>query len=312
MLCIVTTSAGATKQPRHIKKLEIKTMKKIIVSFSGGKTSAFMTKKLIDQYGKENIVCVFANTGAEHPETLDFVNRCDKEWGLGVIWLEAKVNHDGFGRGYGTKYHVVDYRSASRDSEPYEDVIKKFGLANMKYLHCTREMKERPITAWIKDKYKKGDYVLAIGIRADEIDRVNLFQKKTRNLVYPLADNGYRREDVEKFWHSQPFTLNIPSYLGNCVYCHKKTDRKLFTIAKENPQWFDFVIYAGKKYANVGSEHEGGRKIYRKNRTAKQIIMEANNVDFEPWRDDVQYFPNSDIDTGGGCGESCEVFSDNF
>ena len=286
-------------------------MKQIIVSFSGGKTSAFMTYKLIQQYGKENITCIFANTGAEHPETLDFIHKCDKEWGLNMILVEAKVNHDGRGSGFSTKYEVVNYDNCSRDSEPYEEVIKKYGLANTKYLHCTREMKERPITAWIKDNFKKDEYVLAIGIRADEIDRVNLVEKKTRNLVYPLADNGYRREDVEQFWREQEFTLNLPSYLGNCVYCHKKTDRKLFTIAKETPQWFDFMIYAGRKYANVGSTREEGRKVYRNNRTAKQIVMMAHNTDFEPWSDDVEYTPELDLDFGG-CGESCEVFSDNF
>ena len=286
-------------------------MKQIIVSFSGGKTSAFMTYKLIQQYGKENITCIFANTGAEHPETLDFINKCDKRWGLNMIWVEAKVNHEGRGAGFSTKYYIVNYDNCSRDSEPYEQVIKKYGLANAKYLHCTREMKERPITAWTKDNFKKDEYVLAIGIRADEIDRVNLVEKKTRNLVYPLADNGYRREDVEQFWREQEFTLDLPSYLGNCVYCHKKTDRKLFTIAKETPKWFDFMTYAGSKYAKVGSTHEEGRKIYRKNRTAKQIIMEAHNTDFEPWADDVEYMPELDLDFGG-CGESCEVFSDNF
>lgn len=285
-------------------------MNKIIISFSGGKTSAFMTRKLIDQYGLENIVCIFANTGAEDEKTLQFVNECDKRWNLNMIWVEAKVNHDGFGRGFGTKYTITDFESCSRDSEPYEEVIKKFGLANMKYLHCTREMKERPITAWTKDNFNKDEYVLAIGIRADEIDRVNLVEKTTRNLVYPLADNGYRKEDVNKYWEESDFTLDLPSYRGNCVTCHKKTDRKLFTIAMDTPEAFDFMARAGQEYRHTGSS-QGGRTIYRNNRTAWQVIQEGKRTDFIPWSDDNEYTPELDLDFGG-CGESCEVFSDNF
>lgn len=285
-------------------------MNKIIISFSGGKTSAFMTRKLIDQYGLDNIVCIFANTGAEDEKTLQFVNECDKRWNLNMIWVEAKVNHDGFGRGFGTKYTITDFESCSRDSEPYEEVIKKFGLANMKYLHCTREMKERPITAWTKDNFNKDEYVLAIGIRADEIDRVNLIEKTTRNLVYPLADNGYRKEDVNKYWEESDFTLDLPSYRGNCVTCHKKSDRKLFTIAMETPEAFDFMARVGQEYRHTGSS-QGGRTIYRNNRTAWQVIQEGKRTDFIPWSDDNEYTPELDLDFGG-CGESCEVFSDNF
>jgi len=52
--------------------------KNLLISFSGGKTSAYMThyilNNLMDQY---NPVVVFANTGREHEETLEFVRDCD-------------------------------------------------------------------------------------------------------------------------------------------------------------------------------------------------------------------------------------------
>ena len=288
--------------------------KHIVVSFSGGRTSAYMAKMLIDQHGLENVTCVFANTGSEHEKTLDFVHECDKRWGLNVIWLEAKVNHEGRGRGFSTTYTVVDYESASRDNEPFEEVIKKFGLANTKYLHCTRELKERPITAWTRDNYAKGGYNLAIGIRSDEMDRQNLVAKVTRNITYPLIEMGKTISDVESYWESSSFDLGIPSYLGNCVTCHKKADRKLFTIAMEDPSYFDWIIYAEDKYSQIGSD-QGGRKVYRKNRTARDIIFEANNTPFKPWedlsKDDFIEQFEFDLDLGGGCGDSCEVFSDN-
>ena len=62
-----------------------------IISFSGGRTSAFMLWKVLDAYdGKlpENIKVCFANTGKEMPETLDFVRDCQEKWGVDITWLE--------------------------------------------------------------------------------------------------------------------------------------------------------------------------------------------------------------------------------
>ena len=48
-----------------------------IINFSGGRTSAYMTKRLIDE-GLDDYIVAFQNTGEEMPETLDFINECDK------------------------------------------------------------------------------------------------------------------------------------------------------------------------------------------------------------------------------------------
>lgn len=47
----------------------------VLISFSGGRTSAFMTKFIIEHYGKNaNTHILFANTGKENEETLVFLN----------------------------------------------------------------------------------------------------------------------------------------------------------------------------------------------------------------------------------------------
>ena len=54
-----------------------------IINFSGGRTSAYMTKRLIDEGGE--YLVTFQNTGKEMPQTLDFINECDKRWGLNIV-----------------------------------------------------------------------------------------------------------------------------------------------------------------------------------------------------------------------------------
>jgi len=101
-------------------------IKKIAVSFSGGRTSAYMTQRILREYKETHeIVVTFANTGLEHEKTLEFVHNCDKHMGFGTVWLEAVVDPR---ENKGTRHKVVTFETAARDGEPFEDVIKKYGI----------------------------------------------------------------------------------------------------------------------------------------------------------------------------------------
>ena len=71
----------------------------LVVSFSGGRTSAFMARALQLRYeGKRELIFIFANTGKERIETLDFINECETRWNLNCVWLEYDlVELDYFG-----------------------------------------------------------------------------------------------------------------------------------------------------------------------------------------------------------------------
>lgn len=50
-----------------------------LISFSGGRTSALMLKRIIDAHGgtlPADVFVAFANTGREREETLRFVHEC--------------------------------------------------------------------------------------------------------------------------------------------------------------------------------------------------------------------------------------------
>ena len=68
----------------------------ISISFSGGKTSAYMLAMILEAKRAgiipQPIHVTFCNTGLEHEETLKFVQRCDDHFKAGVVWLEAVVN----------------------------------------------------------------------------------------------------------------------------------------------------------------------------------------------------------------------------
>ena len=66
----------------------------------GGETSAYMTKLLIDELKDSDIAVsvVFANTGQENEQTLEFVRDCEKWFNYPVSWIES-VPYPGMGEG---------------------------------------------------------------------------------------------------------------------------------------------------------------------------------------------------------------------
>lgn len=271
---------------------------KVLVSFSGGKTSAYMSHFLKEKWsGKKEIKYVFANTGQEREETLEFVDQCDKYFGLNLIWVEAVVNESG----KGTKHKIVNFNSASRNGEPFVEVIKKYGIPNKSYPHCTRELKAAPIKSYA-DSIGWSDCKMAIGIRADEPSRIGTDPK----FIYPLADNFIDKIDVNNFWEKMPFSLQLQEHEGNCSWCWKKSDRKLFMLIKDRPEIFEFPREMEKKYsragANAGGEYQ--RAFFRRGRTTDQLFAEYDVI-ASTGEIQLRMFD----DESSGCTESCEPFT---
>ena len=286
----------------------------IAVSFSGGRTSAYMCWWLITNYSdKYNFIFIFANTGLEHEKTLEFVDQCDREFVLNLIWVEAVV-HEGR---KGCTHKIVNFAAASRNGEPFEEVIKKYGIANQDYPHCNRELKLSPMTSYLRENFKARP-VFAIGIRADELDRINP-EYNSKKLVYPLAFwHPTTKEEIRHWWKDQVFDLEIPEHHGNCVTCWKKSDRKLLTIAKHEPERFDFFNRMEALYSLSGAQifDDDGepipRKFFRKYRTTSDIIAASKQpfVEFVDYLPELQLGLFNDLDAAGGCSESCDVYSD--
>lgn len=293
------------------------TKPRLAISFSGGRTSAMMTYRVLQELsGTHEIIVTFANTGCEHPATLDFVDRCDRILGFPTVWLEAEVDPT---KGKGIRHREVDYFTASRDGRPFRDYIAKYGIPNMINPTCTTKLKTCVMESYLKTRGflrgKKRNYLTAIGIRADEIDRVSPTYE-AQGLIYPLCNAGITKPDVLAFWRAQPFDLQLPGeHYGNCQWCWKKSNRKLLTLAAETPSVFDFPAEMERTFGtfkgHLKAGHNGRRYFFRGYRTTQDLFETAAKpfvrfVDNSPTP--IPFDP--ELDRGSGCGESCEVGAD--
>lgn len=283
---------------------------RLLVSFSGGETSAYMTKLIHERWHNRysEIVTVFANSSQENEQTLDFVKSCDDEFGWGVVWVEAEVNENA---GHGTRHKQTDYAGADRVGDVFEAVIAKYGIPGPGFPHCTRELKQRPITSYVRSiGWGAGSYHTAIGIRVDEIDRMS----NDDSLIYPLISEWPTRKiDINEFWASQAFRLPLKGYQGNCKWCWKKSLRKQMTIIRETPDAFDFPERMEAKYPMAGPNPRGEiKRFFRERRTVEDIRALAETTSFTPASDDAREYQTDifsalALDLGGDCDDGCEI-----
>ena len=181
---------------------------------------------------------------------------------------------------------------------------------------CNRDMKLTVLTKYADSVFGKDNYSVAVGMRADELDRVRK-DYKTNNVFYPLMDRGIVSNDRNKFWKDQPIQITIPAYKGNCDMCFAKSTRKLMTILKEEPnksEWWDKMIkYYGsipldgkKSYNDLMKQNNGVQTFYRDYNTIDDLVELAK----QPFtRATDEYIYESDLfDLEDECGSGCQVF----
>lgn len=207
-----------------------------LISFSGGRTSAYMLWRILEAHGgalPADVHVCFANTGKEREETLRFVHECSTRWAVKVHWLEWRDAVQVF--------EEVGYNSASRQGEPFAALIRrKSHLPNAVTRFCTQELKIRTMRDYARSLGWER-WLNIIGLRHDEGHRVlkalarNDEGKERFTVAMPLAKARLTNRDVRAFWRDQPFDLDLLPYEGNCDLCFLKGKGKLQTIMQENP-----------------------------------------------------------------------------
>ena len=210
------------------------------ISFSGGRTSAYMLWRVLQANGglpDEAVVC-FGNTGKEEEATLQFIKDVSDNWGVEIHWVERRFDDIGFER--------VTFETASRNGEPFEALIRKRNyLPNPVARICTSELKIRAQSKYLAsldhfagEKYSAIENLSWVGIRADEQRRAAKIADKSR---IPLWAASVTKETVGDFWKAQPFDLGLPNnngvtMHGNCDLCFLKPAAQVLALIAEKPE----------------------------------------------------------------------------
>ena len=269
---------------------------KPVVSFSGGRTSAFMSACMRDRFGDE-VDFIFMDTGAEHPKTYDFIRKCDEHFGLNLVCLRGDFDQP-LGQAHG--YTVVTSEEIGPDNVPFTDMMKKYGTPTVNGAWCTSRMKQEIHDKYCDQVYGKGGYGTWIGIRADEPRRLRrLGESPEIRFLAEISDAS--KEDILDWWRSQPFDLDIPEHLGNCVFCVKKSIAKLTQATMDEPELLEaFKQCVAQANPRPDLKRHVPEVMYRGKNTLDSLreLGETANPEY------LQRMTKG----SKACEESCEVF----
>jgi hypothetical protein len=205
-----------------------------VVSVSGGRTSAYMLRRVLDAYGGRlppDVHAVFANTGEEDPRTLDFVRDIQERW-CPITWVEYDPDAE-----HG--FREVEYETASRKGEPFAELIRqKRFLPNGRARFCTQELKIFTMAGYMRSLGYGDDWTNCVGLRWDEPKRVadHSARECDWHNAYPLYDDRVIKPTVRAFFSAQDFDLKTPEHLGNCTQCFLKGKTLRMHAARDAPE----------------------------------------------------------------------------
>ena len=268
------------------------------ISFSGGRTSAYMLYKVLEAYDMSlpsEAKVVFANTGKEDLATLKFVQDCSDNWNVPIIWVEYQHDEPHF--------KVVNFETASRNGEPFEELIR-YGsrryLPNPMTRYCTVDLKIKAAQRYL---FSVGwtEWENLVGIRADEQRRVAKIRanpsdgNKGITRFMPLATAGVTKEEVGKFWAKNTFDLELPNingitYHGNCDLCFLKKTTAVMSLIAEKPER---AVWWAKMETLVTEPTIANGGVFRTDRPsyASMTKFTAEQVDmFDPNEESISCF----------------------
>lgn len=272
------------------------------ISFSGGRTSAYMLYRIMEAHdGKlpDDVRVVFANTGKEMVETLDFVQACSDNWGVDIKWLERMSHRFEVQQGrkkYWYEVKEVTHETASRKGEPFEALIRcRTILPNPVTRYCTVELKIRCISQYMEEQGFELPYTAMIGIRADEPRRAIKIHNSVgdqQDRICPLYVDGVTARDVGAFWEKQNFDLGLPNNngvtdLGNCDLCFLKGNSKRMSIIRERPELADWWIEQERYMSlNVSNTSEATATFRKEGSYAQMKVIATDQGNLFDFGDD--------------------------
>lgn len=254
-------------------------IKNLLFSISGGRSSAMMTIDAIrnPKYSSFNKVVVFANTGLERIETINFLRKIEHHINVKIYCLEGVYPAE---KGIGVRHKIVEWDDLNMTGQPMADAIKarnyytKFGLPNNGSPYCSEYTKKRVIDSFCRDYFNGEKWLTAIGFRLEDMPKrvvpiqvKKIFDRK----IYPLLSDygGYIGiPELDAYWEKMPFKLEISGRYGNCTLCFKKSDLNLLETIRDNPRvvvWYD---EQEQLYKN---------SFFRGHKTVRDLIQLAEN-----------------------------------
>lgn len=253
---------------------------KLLVLVSGGRSSGMMARHIqtAKKYHHYEKLYVFCNTSQERPETIQFLRDMSERWDMPINVIEGVYSND---PGVGVSWRLTDFDNLRMDGSIFSEAIehvnklKWVGVPGPPVPYCSEYMKTRPSKRFAKYIFGDNNYVKAIGYRYEDMPkRITLHELKcdSKRIAPLLTDYPVPvgKRGVSEFFKAEGFDLGIPSRLGNCEICWKKSDSNLVQSIRYGTR---FIPWHQKEEAQYGN------RFFRGNKSIDDLVRMAQSSD---------------------------------
>ncbi|MEU8342348.1 phosphoadenosine phosphosulfate reductase family protein [Spirillospora sp. NPDC048832] len=186
-----------------------------VLGISGGKDSSALAIYMRDRVPQMEYF--FCDTGAELPETYEYLNR-----------LEAALGKP------------IERLNSSRDFDHWLEVYQGT-LPSPQMRWCTKNLKIKPLEAWVGDD----DVISYVAIRADENRLGYVSTKPNIKAVFPFREDGIDREGVDRILDEAG--IGLPAYYewrtrSGCYFCFFQRKHEWLGLKERHPDLFEKAV----------------------------------------------------------------------
>jgi Phosphoadenosine phosphosulfate reductase family len=208
-----------------------------ICGISGGKDSSALAVYMRDKVPQMEYF--FCDTGAELPETYEYLDKLETGLGKPIARLNARKGFD----------HWFDvYRGA---------------LPSPQMRWCTKKMKIEPLEEWVGDDAT----ISYVAIRADEVGRKGYISTKPNiKAVFPFVEDGIGHDGVLRIL--QDAGIGLPTYYewrtrSGCYFCFYQRKAEWVGLADRHPElWGRAAAIEQKVMKDAGADGDASFGTY--------------------------------------------------
>lgn len=113
------------------------------------------------------------------------------------------------------------------------------------------------------------------------------------------------KSDINRFWQKMLFDLGIPDWLGNCMFCPKKSDLKLVAASMDEEEYYNtYVEMIKSEHVRIDGIEGRESKMYRGKQSIVKLIARFDGNTGEEIKQRIKGEHRNDT---GSCSESCEL-----
>lgn len=139
-----------------------------LVSLSGGIGSYFTLKRVIEKYGKEDVVPVFCDTLAEDGDLYRFIDDIEEKMNIKIVRL-------------------------CNGETPTTLCFKEKFLFNSRVAQCSKKLKSKPFNDYLKENHDPDQVIIYMGIDFTEMHRCAAIERnyKPYTVEFPMCSSPY-------------------------------------------------------------------------------------------------------------------------